>query len=510
MAHLNLHFLGLRQGKNKNIVVQKKNALLTKWVVGFLQPKPELDIYSSFSEDDLDKVELSDDSRLNFRQNLRDRTVQSKLERCEKLHKKMQIFDSLLIFLSVFGLLLEILNYETNFQNIRYNRYKDQEMDDLIKILTTSTTAFCLVFAVARSITAYSLSREHKFAIEDQIIPYFRSTNFKSFLIDFGILIIFPYPCSDFEMEFSQLNGHLFLNFGSILLSLMMLRFLFLFRLFLYYSKWSNIQVQMMCRENGAYKPLRFALKACLKDRPHYLLLPVFAISTLAFGIALQVFEKPFECNECRDPNGEDPLDFSYLYNCMWLVLLTLTTVGFGDFYARTHVGRFITIVSLAWGTFLISLMIIMLNNFVIFSRPQEKSFNYLVKLFQSRKLKEYASKFISRFLLVRVYLKYRKMPLNHPDVDKAIKEMLHFRCMFREIIYTTKFTFPNIRDALISMNDEMAGDLRKLKTLIEVAKDNDQQLDRILESQKKCIEMIQNCTKFSTDSLVLLGMSKS
>lgn len=506
MAHLRMSIFG---GNNQNRLdkpVQKKNQLLTNWVLDFFKPK-EVNVYESFSEDEVENVDLPDEMKTDLKKELRKRTITLKQERCEKLHRHMKILDSLLILLSNIGLVLEIYNYETNMHNQRNDRIINQDLDIKIKYATLISTVICLILAYIRSLTAFQMSREHKMLLEDPTHTYYTSSSFRSFMIDVAILSIFPYPFFDFEMEFDQLKGKLYLNFGSICLSYMMFRFLFLFRLFLYYSKWSTVKVQIICREYGAYEPLRFALKALLKDRPQYLLLPVFAISTVAFGIAVQIYEKPFHKKLLE---GETDPDFSYLYNCMWLVLLTMTTVGFGDFYARTHVGRFITIMALIWGTFLISLMIIMLNNYVVFSRPQEKSFNYLTKLFTSRQLKDYASKFISRFLLIKALIKYRRVPLDDPELIKASQEMLHFQCMFRETIYKIKFKYPNIRDALLSMNDELGGDLKKLNTLIETAKHTEAQLDSIIHSQKKTIEIINNCSKFSRDSLVLLGMSTS
>ena len=40
-----------------------------------------------------------------------------------------------------------------------------------------------------------------------------------------------------------------------------------------------------------------------------------------------------------------------------------MTTVGFGDFYPRTHMGRFIMIIACFWGVFLVSMSIVSLNN---------------------------------------------------------------------------------------------------------------------------------------------------
>lgn len=46
----------------------------------------------------------------------------------------------------------------------------------------------------------------------------------------------------------------------------------------------------------------------------------------------------------------------------MWCIIITMTTVGFGDFYPSTHLGRFIGVLACFWGTFLVSLMVVSLT----------------------------------------------------------------------------------------------------------------------------------------------------
>jgi hypothetical protein len=43
------------------------------------------------------------------------------------------------------------------------------------------------------------------------------------------------------------------------------------------------------------------------------------------------------------------------------MIVVTMTTVGFGDFYARTYIGRIVSIVACFYGVFLVSLMVVTL-----------------------------------------------------------------------------------------------------------------------------------------------------
>lgn len=65
----------------------------------------------------------------------------------------------------------------------------------------------------------------------------------------------------------------------------------------------------------------------------------------------------------------------------MWNVLVTMTTVGYGDIYARSHLGRLIAIITAFWGTLNMSLFVVSLNNILAFTFSESKSYNLLQRI---------------------------------------------------------------------------------------------------------------------------------
>lgn len=64
------------------------------------------------------------------------------------------------------------------------------------------------------------------------------------------------------------------------------------------------------------------------------------------------------------------------MQNALWLTVVTMTTVGFGDFFARTYIGRIVSVVACFYGVFLVSLMVVALTRITKFKNHQKKSFN--------------------------------------------------------------------------------------------------------------------------------------
>jgi len=54
--------------------------------------------------------------------------------------------------------------------------------------------------------------------------------------------------------------------------------------------------------------------------------------------------------------------------NPVWLSFMTMTTVGFGDIYPRTHMGRVIGVLVCLGGMILISLLVKLLTGVVDFN----------------------------------------------------------------------------------------------------------------------------------------------
>ena len=62
-------------------------------------------------------------------------------------------------------------------------------------------------------------------------------------------------------------------------------------------------------------------------------------------------------------------------------MIITLTSVGYGDLYPKTNVGRIIGLFLSIWGAVIISLLVISLDTVLQFTDPELKSYKLLVRL---------------------------------------------------------------------------------------------------------------------------------
>ena len=66
-------------------------------------------------------------------------------------------------------------------------------------------------------------------------------------------------------------------------------------------------------------------------------------------------------------------LNWEYVWNGMWCVIAIMTTVGYGDYYPRTHLGRFVAVLAAIFGAFFVSLMVVAMSNSAQFSPAQQR-----------------------------------------------------------------------------------------------------------------------------------------
>jgi len=101
------------------------------------------------------------------------------------------------------------------------------------------------------------------------------------------------------------------------------------------------------------------------------------------FGFMLRMFESPL-----NDITGQD---FGSMSNCMWNVIITLTSVGYGDIFPKSSLGRFVGILICFWEVFIISFFVVTVTNMLAFSASEEKAYNLLLRLYYKTELKRKA-----------------------------------------------------------------------------------------------------------------------
>ena len=73
--------------------------------------------------------------------------------------------------------------------------------------------------------------------------------------------------------------------------------------------------------------------------------------------------------------------DWQYYTNAYWTMIITMTTVGYGDYYPTTILGRMITVITTFVGVFLVGMLVSTLTVSSEFEPKEQRAFDILYRL---------------------------------------------------------------------------------------------------------------------------------
>lgn len=107
-----------------------------------------------------------------------------------------------------------------------------------------------------------------------------------------------------------------------------------------------------------------------MKDDPVTSFIIAAVVVITSFAYLFMIFEKPYYTFN----QGDYSLyNFGSFYNCLWVVVITMSSVGYGNIIAATTIGRGITMAAILTGACLLSLLVaIILGWFDLDENKQE------------------------------------------------------------------------------------------------------------------------------------------
>lgn len=139
-------------------------------------------------------------------------------------------------------------------------------------------------------------------------------------------------------------------------------------------------RAQRVCQMNGCYASYMFAVKSLMKDQPYLVLITNLVLSMFYFGYLIRIFD--------QDLGTASGQNFDSITNPVWLSIVTMTTVGYGDFFPKSVVSRIIGILCSFYGVYLVSLFVIALENLLLFDQSEERSYELISRLEDKEELK--------------------------------------------------------------------------------------------------------------------------
>jgi len=177
------------------------------------------------------------------------------------------------------------------------------------------------------------------------------------FVFDLIVLVIAPIPFYDKYISHSCKTGNskvtLFLS--EHLIALMLMRLYFLVRTWLTYSGYMDEFSKKVCKAYGFESGIRFAFKCKLCNSPESTALYMFFGTIAVSAYIVRIFEIPYY----RISNDNF---FDSFFNSIYFVLITMSTIGYGDYSPGTIPGCILMVFLAFWGALLMSVFVVSMS----------------------------------------------------------------------------------------------------------------------------------------------------
>jgi hypothetical protein len=110
----------------------------------------------------------------------------------------------------------------------------------------------------------------------------------------------------------------------------------------------------------GCRADFSYSLKCLFKEHPLKLICLCYSMSACVFAYLVYLAERQILTQDAGGGNISATTNYS---NALWLILITTTTVGYGDYFPQTPLGRVIILFVAIWGTLIVSIMLVVVTN---------------------------------------------------------------------------------------------------------------------------------------------------
>lgn len=298
--------------------------------------------------------------------------------------------------LAMFGMLLAVAENEIRFNGTHENK---ENVSQALKGVVLGSTVLTVVMIYKYYESLIFLKRLNGVYLEDGVTMKSLKASglWNQALLDIAVLLPQPYPGLDlnFTIYNKGLGRTSIHNIDSILLALMIVRLRFLPR---FYgdclSDLSSDAAAAFGRFNHVSLDAGFILKFVIANSLHMVtVLSVILVSVFAY--LMMVFERPIDNSSLTD-----------YANCVWLIVITMTTVGYGDQFPTTLLGRMVAVFASITAVIMLAIAVNLVVSKLTLSRAETKVLEVMDTIQMRKELKAKAALVVTRW--AKAYLQYQ------------------------------------------------------------------------------------------------------
>ncbi len=304
-----------------------------------------------------------------------------------------------------------------------------------------------------------------------KIKRFYNSTYFFYVLLDFIFLALLPYPNDSYYFQVKQSDNIIIYPLSSLFNALLSFRILYILKLLNLYSLYSIPKNEKILLKYSIKPDFFFNIKVYQKKYPFFSLVIIFLLTIYTFGLFVRYFEMYF----WEGMTSWRQL-WNYRWNAFWCLFISMTTVAFGDFYPKTHIGRVLIILSTFVGIYFISMTMKYFTQKSILTDMEQKSYKLITRLRHRAQLKNVNANIIYHSLkMIQLKKIYKRKRLNNSkdfDIElnsekKEILEQIEEYKIFNEKLKTSDKV--QTKDQLIDILEQIEKNINDIEVELDI-----------------------------------------
>jgi hypothetical protein len=219
---------------------------------------------------------------------------------------------------------------------------------------------------------------------------YTNKSYLKKIVIEIITLLITPHIFFDgikINAKENWNNKTIIYELNYILILFSFVRFYGLINFIISTTKYYNYRAFRIAKMMGMLMTFNFAIKCILSKNPFRTIIFIIVIFVFLFSYMLRIIEGPDS-------------DFNTYGNCLWFALVTMTTVGYGDYVPRSNLGRILTFLAAVLGSIQVSILIYSSQTTLLLDEKENQVYSFTSRLESKSEIDKVSASYFKSTLL--------------------------------------------------------------------------------------------------------------